>query len=756
MGFFKCLGPCMSQFESPRTICDDQQVAIRSKALSGFTIRHSRGVQNWEQQPSTELTNATRGKMAAPSDYPVIREALEKLPVFSCGTVSPEMRSSIVANMYEKEVKASGVLILENVAGTSANEMYVVKDGSFDVYQNRAGRNVNVNKKARGDFFGEIALLYSCPRTATIVAKTDAVVWVLDRKNFKSHIRRHHALIRRHENKLITFLNSVYIFQKLDGTEREELSKHFEEVEYASGKRVLEEGADSTHLYIVRAGEAVVERTFNGELTKVDRLFPGDFFGYNCLSLQTTSEQRVSAANGGALKTIRIPAHVLISLPEDVHNRMRRHLKAFSARERFLRLSHTQSTVKLNLTERAGGAGGHCAMSCKTMRGSIEEPTLIDAEDGGTPRSDAGVSTPNDCSGGAVPELDAEVIGLLGSGAYSTIKLIYCPKQKRYFAMKCMNKIRSARIKDHIFSERNLSRLLMHPLVVRLFGCFQNDRELTMLYDYVDGGDLMDLLEASASMVEVFVRGDTVPRSSSRNKVKKKFIKGLDEEIVQFYGASLAIAIQYLHRIGIVHRDIKPENVFIDSDGFIKLGDFGFAKQIGAESTYTFCGTPGYLAPECVLSNGYDRRVDWWSFGVLLYVITTGRQPFALSNNDDPNTIIQRIVDPEFEVTYPPYVGQKLVNLLTRCLERKQKDRIGDHNVQAHAFFSGVNIEDITVRRMKVPGRNSSNIKKIRDKRVAELRLTMEEQVVVDTQDCAYPCVDLDELERVEAVFRDF
>jgi len=205
-----------------------------------------------------------------------------------------------------------------------------------------------------------------------------------------------------------------------------------------------------------------------------------------------------------------------------------------------------------------------------------------------------------------------------------------------------------------------------------------------------------------------------------------------------------------------VHRDIKPENVFIDSDGFIKLGDFGFAKQIGAESTYTFCGTPGYLAPECVLSNGYDRRVDWWSFGVLLYVITTGRQPFALSNNDDPNTIIQRIVDPEFEVTYPPYVGQKLVNLLTRCLERKQKDRIGDHNVQAHAFFSGVNIEDITVRRMKVPGRNSSNIKKIRDKRVAELRLTMEEQVVVDTQDCAYPCVDLDELERVEAVFRDF
>ena len=515
--------------------------------------------------------------------------------------------------------------------------MYVVKEGTFDVYQSAAGKggNVHVNKKSRGDLFGEIALLYNCPRTATIVAKTDSVVWVLDRKTFKSRIRRHQALVRQRENKLITFLNSVYIFQKLDGAEREELSRHFTEAEYAAGSRVLEEAAEPEHLYIVRQGEAVVERTFNGQLIKTDRLFPGDFFGYNCLSLRSRNEPRVSAAGGSPLVTIRIPAAVLVSLRADVHNRMRRHLKAFSARERFLRLSHTRSVVNLNLVDRrgggdagggagAGGAGGPVVV--ETMRGSIEEPTLIDPDYRGTPRADAEVSaTPTaqgngvHGAGAPVPELNAEVIGLLGSGAYSTIKLIYCKRQSRYFAMKCMSKASAARIKDHIFCERNLTRLLMHPLVVRLFGCFQSARELAMLYDYVDGGDLMDLLEASATTVE------GVARDYRGKKVRKRFLKGFDEDVVRFYGASIAIAIQYLHRIGIVHRDLKPENIFIDADGYIKLGDFGFAKQIGGELTYTFCGTPGYLAPECVLSNGYDRRVDWWSFGTLMYVIATGR-----------------------------------------------------------------------------------------------------------------------------------
>ena len=68
---------------------------------------------------------------------------------------------------------------------------------------------------------------------------------------------------------------------------------------------------------------------------------------------------------------------------------------------------------------------------------------------------------------------------------------------------------------------------------------------------------------------------------------------------IQFFGAQLAMAIQFLHSVGVVHRDIKLENIFIDGDGYIKLGDFGMAKNIGADGrTFSVCGSFNYMAPE--------------------------------------------------------------------------------------------------------------------------------------------------------------
>lgn len=77
--------------------------------------------------------------------------------------------------------------------------------------------------------------------------------------------------------------------------------------------------------------------------------------------------------------------------------------------------------------------------------------------------------------------------------------------------------------------------------------------------------------------------------------------------------------------MGVIYRDLKPENILIDLDGYIKLVDYGFCKKVDNDRTYTLCATPDYMAPELILSQGYNRSVDWWTFGVLLFEMASGR-----------------------------------------------------------------------------------------------------------------------------------
>ena len=97
-------------------------------------------------------------------------------------------------------------------------------------------------------------------------------------------------------------------------------------------------------------------------------------------------------------------------------------------------------------------------------------------------------------------------------------------------------------------------------------------------------------------------------------------------DVSMFYICEILLAICYMHEKNIIYRDLKPENLLIDKEGHIKIADFGFAKKLTNDRTFTLCGTPEYLAPEIILGSkeGYGKSADWWALGILVYELLTG------------------------------------------------------------------------------------------------------------------------------------
>ena len=108
------------------------------------------------------------------------------------GKLEASTQNRVVQEMYERKVTAGEILIKEGDTGLAASELYVVKEGEFEVLERRQGVNFRVNMKNRGDCFGEISLMYNSPRSATVAATQESTVWVLERDIFRCvHVKCH-------------------------------------------------------------------------------------------------------------------------------------------------------------------------------------------------------------------------------------------------------------------------------------------------------------------------------------------------------------------------------------------------------------------------------------------------------------------------------------------------------------------------------------------------------------------------------------
>ncbi|XP_057314487.1 cGMP-dependent protein kinase 1-like isoform X1 [Hydractinia symbiolongicarpus] len=273
------------------------------------------------------------------------------------------------------------------------------------------------------------------------------------------------------------------------------------------------------------------------------------------------------------------------------------------------------------------------------------------------------------------------VTATLGVGGFGRVELVQLATDKRTFALKQLKKkhIVETRQQDHIMSEKRIMSEAHCQFIVRLYKTFKDRKYLYMLLEVCLGGELWTILRDRGSF---------------------------DDGTTRFYVACVIEAFSYLHSKGIVYRDLKPENLLLDEKGYCKLVDFGFAKKIGfGRKTWTFCGTPEYVAPEIILNKGHDFAADYWSLGILMYELLTGSPPFSGSDPMKTYNIILKGID---MIEFPRKITRNAHNLIKKLCKDNPSERLGYQrnglkDIQKHKWFDGFNWDGLRNRKLAPP-----------------------------------------------------
>lgn len=254
----------------------------------------------------------------------------------------------------------------------------------------------------------------------------------------------------------------------------------------------------------------------------------------------------------------------------------------------------------------------------------------------------------------------------IGRGGMATVYHGHDELLDRDVAVKVLGSVAANAIgsRQEFLREARAAAALAHPNIVGVYdaGVHGSDRFIVM--EYVAGGSLSDMIQAGAPLP---------PR-----------------QVVQLAG-QVADALDYGHRHGIVHCDVKPQNVLIDESGRPKLVDFGISRSIAATSalTDTISGTAGYIAPEQLLGDPIDGRVDIYALGCVVYEMLSGELPFDASNLTALAT--QRLVRPPIPLqrrnaTVPALLAASVM----RAIERDPEQRYGSARDFSRALAAGL------------------------------------------------------------------
>ena len=218
------------------------------------------------------------------------------------------------------------------------------------------------------------------------------------------------------------------------------------------------------------------------------------------------------------------------------------------------------------------------------------------------------------------------------------------------FACKVINLLQlTENESEYLREEIQIERLMSHNYVVQMVEVYKNEKQMHIVMEQVGGGDLLNYIQ-------------------SKPEINEAELSLIMRQLIE--------AIAYLEKSGIVHRDLKPENIMIETDLLnseihqIKITDFGLSKiNIPNEQMTESCGTPAYVAPEILMKQGYNQKVDIWAAGIIFYYLIRKQLPFKAS---DRMKTFEPILNKNPDLNHPAFknVHPEVIDVIMKMLDK--------------------------------------------------------------------------------------
>ena len=465
--------------------------------------------------------------------------------------------------------------------GEAGTSFFIIEDGAVKCTQIKAsGREVELLQLKNGEYFGEMALMLNETRHANVIAISQVKCLTLDREKFNLLLGPVQDILAKRMRTRI--LQSVPLLSKLPEGKLTKLASIMRVQSFANGAYIIKQGDEGSRFYIINEGEVKCTRAnAQGQEEELIRLGPNEFFGERALITNEARKANVVAI--GNVECLVLERSSFQTLLTEVQDDM---LEVMSNRDK----KNESAVVE------------------EVIRGPV---TNYKYE-------------------------ELKIMRTIGTGTFGRVKMVQHIPSGKVCALKCMNKseVVASHQERNIMAEKNLLfECSSCPFVLQLLQTYNTKNQIMMLMEFVQGGELWSYIYEKTTLL---------PRNPSG---------GFEMPTAKFYAANVILAFSHFDKKKLAYRDLKPENLLMDEQGYIKVIDFGFAKKFpyvkngnNLDKTYTLCGTPEYLAPEIVMSKGYDKCVDYWALGCFIYELYLSRTPFQA---DYTTKIFQNIVASE-------------------------------------------------------------------------------------------------------------